>query len=94
MGEEPWFAPADCSVVVCGNYLKEAEPMKPTLRRGNEMATLRSRRIDLTSEYGYSDATAASEPPSGAEIRSAFPARFDASFLRRDRQYGRLWAES
>jgi hypothetical protein len=68
--------------------------MKPIMRRGNEIASVRSRRIDLTSQYGYSDATRAQERPSAAEIRSAYPVRFDASFLRRDRHYGRLWAES
>ena len=73
--------------------LEEAELMKPTLRRGNEMASVRSRQVDL-AEYGYSDATGAYEPASGHDIRSAFPVRFDASFLRRDRQYGRLWGQT
>jgi hypothetical protein len=67
--------------------------MKPTLRRGSKMAISSSRRVDLAG-YGYSDATTAQKPVSGSDIRAAFPVRFDASFLRRDRQYGRLWAES
>jgi hypothetical protein len=67
--------------------------MKPTLRRGNKMAILSSRQVDL-AEYGYSDAAQAHEPLSGDDIRSAYPVRFDASFLRRDRQYGRRWGES
>jgi hypothetical protein len=67
--------------------------MKPTLRRGKGMASVRSKRIEMASQYGYSDA-ATDEQLSGGDIRSAFPVRFDASFLRRDRQYGRLWEES
>jgi hypothetical protein len=67
--------------------------MKPTLRRGRETATVRSRRIDLASQYGYSDAATAHEPASG-DIRSAYPVRFDASFLRRDRHYRRLVGQS
>jgi hypothetical protein len=63
--------------------------MKPTLRRGNETAVLSTRQVDL-AQYGYSDAH---EPVSGSDIRSAFPVRFDASFLRRDRQYGRAWGQ-
>jgi hypothetical protein len=67
--------------------------MRPTLRRGKEMATLRTRRIDLASQYRYSGAANANEPLSGDDVRSAFPVS-DASFLRRDRRYGRLWGES
>jgi hypothetical protein len=66
--------------------------MKPILRRGKEMAAVRSRQVDLT-QYGYSGAANAHEPPSG-DIRSAYPVRFDASFLRRDRQYRRLVGQS
>lgn len=62
--------------------------MKPTLRRGNELATLRTRQVDL-AQYGYSDSTKAHEPVRGDNIRSAYPVRLDASFLRRDRHHGR-----
>ena len=62
--------------------------MKPTLRRGNQLATLRAKQVEL-AQYGYSDATKAHEPVSGDDIRSAYPVRLDASFLRRDRHYGR-----
>jgi hypothetical protein len=58
--------------------------MKTTLR-GNETADLLSRRVDL-AQYGYSDTVKAHEPISGDDIRRAYPVRFDASFLRRDRQ--------
>jgi hypothetical protein len=68
--------------------------MKPTLRRGSEMASLRSRRIDLANQYGYSEAAMAHEPPSGDAIRRAYPVRSDQSFLRRARQYGRLAGQS
>jgi hypothetical protein len=66
--------------------------MKPILRRGNETAILSSRRVDLAG-YGYSNAKA-NEPLSGDEIRGAYPVRFDASFLRRERERGRRWRES
>jgi hypothetical protein len=56
--------------------------MKLTLH-GNATATPRSRRVDLVGHYGYSDAAKAHEPISGADIRRAYPVRFDASFLRR-----------
>jgi len=59
--------------------------MKPT-PRGDEVANLRSRRVDLAGQYGYSDAAKANEPVSGKDIRKAYPARSDASFLRRNRQ--------
>jgi hypothetical protein len=72
---------------------EEAERMRPILR-GKEIAAMRSRRADLVGQYGYSDAARAHESPSGAEIRSAFPVRFDQSFLRRDREYCRLVGQS
>jgi hypothetical protein len=62
--------------------------MKPILR-GDKVATLRSRRVDLAGQYGYSDAAKAAEPVSGDDIRRAvddmrraYPVRFDESFLR------------
>jgi hypothetical protein len=58
--------------------------MKPT-QRGDEVANMRPRRVDL-AEYGYSDAAKADDPISGQDIRKAYPARSDESFLRRDRQ--------
>ena len=64
---------------------EEAEQMKLNLR-ADEINNLRSSRVDL-AEYGYSDAAKAKEPVSGKDIRKAFPARSDASFLRRDRQH-------